>query len=123
MMDWSLDLPMLILALGFTCWWLSEWFYTAPPMPAYGVTPLIRTPYSSIPAVLRTVGSRSSLIRRKIPSRQSDENDDETDSSHVDGYRAPRHSITYSGRNSYDILTTGRLYSRRRNEDFIFIHP
>ncbi|MEC0248534.1 hypothetical protein P4H65_22270 [Paenibacillus chitinolyticus] len=85
-MEWSLDIPVLFLALGFTCWWLGEWISLTPLKAGEFPVPPVTSDKSGSPVLIRLIGFGIFRIRRKVPVR-SDHHSDEPDSSRLTRYR------------------------------------
>ncbi|QAV18042.1 hypothetical protein PC41400_10330 [Paenibacillus chitinolyticus] len=84
-MEWSLDIPVLFLALGFTCWWLGEWISLTPLKAGEFPVPPLTSDKSGSPVLIRHIGFGIFRIRRKVPGR-SDHHSDEPDSSRLTRY-------------------------------------
>ncbi|MFS0837664.1 hypothetical protein [Paenibacillus sp. 1P03SA] len=79
-MEWSLDIPVLFLALGFTCWWLGEWISLTPLKAVAFPVPQLSSDKSGAPVLIRPIRFGLLRTRRKIPAR-SDHHSGEPDSS------------------------------------------
>lgn len=97
-MEWSLDIPVLFLALGFTCWWLGEWISLTPLKAAEFPVPQCSSDKGGVPVLIRPIGFGFFWSRRKIPVR-SDHHSGEPDSFRFCDASYCRQPLSKNGRN------------------------